>query len=108
MAPLVRRTWSPRGQTPALAREGGRRVQVAVAGARGLSPRRVRLGLFARPLVNEAFDPWDSAAFLEALLSELTGRVVVVGDGGSRHKRDPIRQLEEVGADRLTWEKFPP
>jgi hypothetical protein len=64
--------------------------------------------LFARPLVNEDFDPWDSAAFLEALLTELTGRVVVVGDGGSRHKRDPIRQLEEVWADRLTWEKFPP
>jgi DDE superfamily endonuclease len=108
MAPLVRRTWSPRGQTPALVQEGGRRDKVSVAGALWLSPRRDRLGLFARPLVNEYFDPWYSAAFLEALLKELTGRVVVVWDGGSMHKGDPIRQLEEVWADRLTLEKFPP
>jgi transposase len=108
MAPLVRRTWSPRGQTPALAQEGGKREKVSVAGTLWLSPRRDRLGLFARTLVNEYFDPWYSAAFLEALLKELTGRVVVVWDGGSMHKGDPIRQLEEVLADRLTLEKFPP
>ena len=108
MAPLVRRTWAPRGRTPELAQEGGRRQQVSVAAAIWLSPRRDRLGLFARTLVNEYFDNWYSAAFLEALLKELTGRVVVVWDGGGMHLGDPIAQLQEVMADRLSLEKLPP
>ena len=57
MAPLVRRTWTLRGQTPELAQEGGRRQKVSVAAALWLSPRRDRLGLFSRTLVNDSFDP---------------------------------------------------
>src|SRR5512135_2175420 len=72
MAPLVRRTWSWRGHTPKLGQEGGRGQKVSVAAALWLSPRRVRLGLFSRTLVNDYFDPWYSAAFLEALLKELS------------------------------------
>jgi hypothetical protein len=73
-----------------------------------LSPLRDRLGLFARTVVNDDFDNLDSAVFLEALLKELPGRVVVVWDGGSRYKGDPIAQLQDVMADRLCWERFPP
>ena len=67
MAPLVRRPGTRRGPTPELAPAGGRRQTVAVAAALWRSPRRDRLGLFSRTLVNDAFDPWDPAAFLEAL-----------------------------------------
>jgi transposase len=108
MAPLVRRTWSLRGQTPKLIQDGGRRQKVSVAAALWLTPRRDRLGLFSRTLVNDYFDPWYSAAFLEALLKELGGRVVVVWDGGSMHKGDPIAQLQGVMSDRLSLERFPP
>jgi transposase len=108
MAPLVRRTWSLRGRTPELAQEGGRRQKVSVAAALWLSPRRDRLGLLSRTLVNDYFDPWYSAAFLEALLKQLSGRAVVVWDGGSMHEGDPIAQLQDVMADRLSLEKFPP
>ena len=108
MAPLVRRTWSPRGQTPELAQEGGRRQKVSVAAALWLSPRRDRLGLFSRTLVNDYFDPWYSAAFLEALLKELSGRIVAVWDGGSMHEGDPIRQLPSHFADRQSLEALPP
>ena len=73
-----------------------------------LSPHRDRLGLFSRTWVNDCFDPWYSAAFLEALLKELSGRVVVVWDGGSRPEGDPIAQLPDVMADRLGLERFPP
>jgi DDE superfamily endonuclease len=107
-APLVRRTWAPRGQTPELAQRCGKREKVSVAAALWLSPLRDRLGLFARTLVNDYFDNWSSAAFLEALLQELPGRVVVVWDGGSRHKGDPIDQLQGLMADRLCLERFPP
>jgi transposase len=108
MAPLVRRTWAPRGQTPQLAQRCGRREKVSVAAALWLSPLRDRLGLFARTLVNDYFDNWYSAAFLEALLQELPGRVVVIWDGGSLHKGDPIDQLQDLMTDRLSVEKFPP
>jgi putative transposase len=108
MAPLVRRTWALRGQTPKLAQRSGKREKVSVAAALWLSPLRDRLGLFARTLVNDYFDNWTSAAFLEALLRELPGRVVVVWDGGSMHKGDPINQLQGVMSDRLSLERFPP
>ena len=90
MAPLVRRTWAPRGQTPKLVQRCGKRAKVSVAAAVWLSPLRDRRGLFARTLVDDYFDNWYSAAFLEALLQELPGRVVVIWDGGSMHKGDPI------------------
>jgi transposase len=108
MAPLVRRTWAPREKTPQLVQRSGKREKVSVAAAVWLSPLRDRVGLFARTLVNGYFDNWSSAAFLEALLQELPGRVMVIWDGGGMHKGDPINQLQDVMADRLTLEKFPP
>jgi len=77
MAPLVRRTWAPRGKTPKLAQRSGKCEKVSGAAAVWLSPLRDRLGLFARTLVDCYFDNWSSAAFLEALLKELPGPVVV-------------------------------
>ena len=58
MAPLVRRTWAPRGQTPDFVQSGGRgpREKVSVAAALWLSPRRERLGLYFKTLVNGYFD----------------------------------------------------
>ena len=96
------------GQTPELAQRCAKREKVSVAAALGLSPLRDRLGLFARTLVNNYFDNWYSAAFLEAVLQELPGRVGVVWDGGGMHKGDPIAQLQDVMADRLCLERFPP
>jgi len=70
MAPLVRRTWAPRGQTPDFVPGGGRgpREKVSVAAALWLSPRRERLGLYFKTLVNGYFDNWYVTAFLEAML----------------------------------------
>jgi transposase len=54
------------------------------------------------------FDSWYSAAFLEALLQELPGRVIVIWDGGTMHKGDPIRDLAEYFGDRICLERLPP
>jgi transposase len=108
MAPLVRRTWAPRGQTPVLVQKSGTREKVSVAAALWVSPRRDRLGLFSGTLVNGYFNNWYSAAFLEALLQELTGRVIVIWDGGTMHKGDSIRELIDHFADRLCLERLPP
>jgi transposase len=108
MAPLARRTWAPRGQTPELVQRSGTREKVSIAAALWLSPRRDRLGLYSQTLANGYFDNWYVAAFLEAMLQELSGRFVVIWDGGSMHKGDPIRALVDHFADRLVLEKLPP
>src|SRR3954449_4300163 len=110
MAPLVRRTWAPRGQTPDFVQGGGRgpREKVSVAAALWLSPRRERLGLYFKTLVNGYFDNWYVTAFLEAMLHDLSGRFVVVWDGGTMHKGEPIRALEAHFGDRLSLERLPP
>jgi putative transposase len=108
MAPLARRTWAPRGQTPRLVQKSGTREKVSVAAAVWLSPHRDRLGLYSHTLANGYFDSWHIAAFLEAMLKDLAGRFVVVWDGGPMHKGDPIRDLMSQFAGRLALERLPP
>jgi transposase len=108
MAPLLRRTWAPRGRTPSLAQAGGHRKKVSVAAALWLSPRRDHLGLYFHTLADGYFDNWYVTAFLEAMMRDLPGRFVVVWDGGTMHKGEPIRELEAHFADRLSLERLPP
>jgi len=108
MAPLVRRTWALRGQTPELAQRSGAREKVSIAAALWLSPRRDRLGLYFKTLVNSYFNNWSMTAFLEAMMHDLDGRFVVVWDGGPMHKGEPIHQLADHFANRLCLEALPP
>src|SRR4051794_41965990 len=103
MAPLVRRTWAPRGQTPDFVQSDGRgpRQKVSVAAALWLSPRRERLGLYFQTLPNGYFDNWTVTAFLEAMLKELAGRVVGGLGGGTMHRGGPIREMASHFAGRL-------
>jgi transposase len=91
-----------------LHQKSGRREEVSVAAAVWLSPRRDRPGLFFKTPVNGDFNDLYSAASLEALVKELAGRVVVVWDRGGTHQGDPIRDLQDVMADRLGIEELPP
>jgi DDE superfamily endonuclease len=108
MAPLARRTWAPRGQTPEQEQRSGTREKVSIAAAVWLSPRRDRPGLYFHTLPDGYFDSWHVAAFLEAMLKDLAGRFVVVWDGGPMHKGDPIRDLVGHFGDRLDLERLPP
>jgi hypothetical protein len=108
MAPLARRTWAPRGQTPRLVQESGTRETVSVAAAVWLSPLRDRPGLSYHTLADGYFDSWSRAALLEAMLKDLSGRLVVVWDGGPMHEGDPIRDLMGHFGDRLSLEGLPP
>ena len=108
MAPLVRRAWAPCGQTPGLVQKSGTREKVSVAAGLWISPGRDRLGLFSWTLINDYFDNECSAAFIKALLEALSGRVIVIWDGGTMHQGDPIRELERHFCDRLCLEPLPP
>ena len=93
MAPLLRHTRAPRGQTPSLVRCGAHRKKVSVAAALWLSPHRDHLGLCFHTPADGYFDSWCVTAFLEAMISDLPGRFAVVCDGGPMHKGEPIRAL---------------
>ena len=108
MAPLVRRTWAPRGRTPSLIQRGAHRKKVSVAAALWLSPLRDHVGLYFHTLADGYFDNWYVTALLEAMLHDLPGRFVVVWDGGNMHKGEPIRALEAHFGDRLCVERLPP
>lgn len=108
MAPLVRRTWAPRGQTPVLLQSGGRREKVSVAAALWLPPRQDGLGFCFQTLVNHYFDNQYVALFVEMLVQELDGPVLILWDSGPMHKGNPIRQVLEEWTERLTLEKLPP
>lgn len=108
MAPLVRRTWALRGHTPQLFQKGKHREKVSLAVALWLSPRRDRLGLVYRTLVNSYFNNVQVADFLESLLRELPQRIIVIWDGGNMHKGPPIRERLEQFQPRLSLEPLPP
>jgi len=77
MAPLLRRTWAPRGQTPSLVQAGAHRKKVSVAAALWLSPRRDHLGLYFHTLADGYFDNWYMTAFLEAMLRQETQSKII-------------------------------
>jgi putative transposase len=110
MAPLVRRTLAPKGQTPQLlhkVRHSGRgRDKVSVIGALTLSPKANRLGLYFSNLVNDYFDHVAVAWFVRQLLKHLRGPVIVVWDRGPMHQGPDIRQLQQ-DYPRLHFESLP-
>lgn len=107
MAPLVRRTLAPKGQTPILRVKGRHREKVSLIAALTLSPRRRRLGCYFTTLVNHHFDQQAVAWFLQRLLRHLRGPVIVVWDRGNMHRGPDIEQLLERNP-RLRLEQLPP
>jgi hypothetical protein len=73
MAPLVRRSWSWRGQPPTMKQKVSHREKVSVAGALWLTPLRNRLGLFFQTIVNDYFNNEAVAGLLGDVLDELDG-----------------------------------
>jgi transposase len=107
MAPLLRRSWALRGNPPESKYKAGHRQKVSVAAALWLTPLRDRLGLAYQTLVNGYFSNWEVAQFLGCAVQGLPGPVIVVWDGGTMHKGDPIRALVEESGGRLDIEPLP-
>jgi transposase len=107
MAPLVRRSLAPRGQTPVLKQKGSRREEVSVIAALSLSPRRHRPGLYFQTHPKEFINNVKAAAFVRQLLRHLRGKVTLSWDRGTMHRGDPIRALLR-DYPRLTIEELPP
>lgn len=108
MAPVARQTWALRGHTPVSEQVKSSRKKVSVAAALWLPPRQDRLAWFSQTLVNAYYDSQAVALFVQSLLTEVGGRMVLVWDGGPMHHGGPIHQLLKVHAGRLSLELLPP
>lgn len=107
LAPLVRRTLAPKGQTPILKHRAKHRDKVSLIAALTLSPQHKHLGFYFSSLVNGSFDGLAVAWFMRQLLKHLRGPVIVVWDRGTMHRGPEIRQLL-ADYPRLTLESLPP
>lgn len=85
LAPLVRRTWAPRGQTPLFYQQGRHKLKVSIIAALTVSPRRRHAGLYFSLAAERNVDGWWTVAFLRFLLRHLRGPVVLVWDHLGAH-----------------------
>ncbi len=107
LLPLVRRTLAPRGQTPLLLHRARQRDKVSAAAALTLSPVQGHVGLHFQTYPNQYINNDAYARFLRGLLWKIPHPLVVVHDGGSMHKGDPLRELCSA-FPRLDLNPLPP
>jgi len=96
MAPLVRRTWAPVGQTPLLHQRTRSRERVSMIAALTISPRRRKMGLYFRLLPNENVVTAVVLRFVRQLRRQLGTPLVVVWDRLNAH-RCAWRELRRRG-----------
>lgn len=106
LIPTVRRTWSPKGQTPVL-RHHQRREKVSVISALSVSPKRGRVGLHFRCHPQTNIRQEEIVDFLRLLLRHLRGFVIVIWDNGRTHKGKLVREFCR-GCRRIRLEALPP
>jgi hypothetical protein len=93
LQPVVRRTWSPVGQTPVLVADGGHRKKVSVIGGVSVSPDTHRLGFYFATEPDGFYTAEKVVDYLRELLKHLRGQVIVVWDRGGNHKGPAIQQF---------------
>ncbi len=93
MAPLVRRTWSMRGQTPFLYQRTRSHKKISVIGALRVAPYRRRLHLFFRLHADTNINGELVKGFLKNLLKQLKGPIVLIWDRWRPHSAKKVQTL---------------
>ena len=102
LAPLVRRTWAPRGQTPVMY-SWDRHDRLSVIATLSVSARRRRIGLyFATHEKNIKAE--EAEAFLRQLQRSLGRRLIVVMDRWAVHRK--VARM--LAGDRRFWIEWLP
>jgi transposase len=91
LIPNVRRTWAPRGKTPAIYHRY-RRDRISAISAVTVSSQRQRLGLYVH-FHRSNITQTEVAIFLRDLLRHLQGHVVLVWDAGTIHKGVEVQRV---------------
>ena len=108
MAPLARRSWSPRGQTPVLVQRGRSRRKVSVIGALVISPKRRRVRAYFRLHPEANLDGPLVLSFLKQLLRALRVPLELVWDRLNAHRGEPVKGFLERRRRRLHVHLLPP
>lgn len=101
LVPLVRKTWSKRGETPIL-RHSYRRSKISVIAGICTNPH-----IFAKQIRNRAVRTHDVVAFLKHLLRHGPKKICLVWDNISTHKASAVRQLVEKNRKRIEMHFLP-
>ena len=106
MAPVVRRTWAPRGQTPVLLQRTRAREKVSSIAAISVSPRRRRVGLYFAnyPDANVTIDLL--IPFLRDLSRHLGNSIILIWDRLAGHRAG--RVVDAMRRRRIFPELLPP
>ena len=87
MAPLMRRTWNPRGETPLLHHCGGTHRKVSVIGALCVPPERDDVRLYFRLHPNANINTERVVRFLDQLLVQVDAPIVLIWETMGKRKR---------------------
>lgn len=95
MAPLVRRSWSPRGETPLFHQRTRSHQKVSAIAALCVPPTREDIHLYFRLHPNANVNTKAVIDFLRVLLQELNGPIVLIWDRLQAHRAKVTRQFFE-------------
>lgn len=94
-APLVQRTWSPRGITPILCQVGRHRTKVSVIAAVVASPQLRTVSLYFRLYPNTNVGKPQFVSFLGQLRRHVRGRLILIWDRLNGHRsREVVRSCK--------------
>ena len=91
MAPLIRRTWARRGETPRLAVGRRSHEKVSGIGALAVSPRRRRVTLYLALYPKKNIRGPEVLDFLRQLRRHNSGHLLLLWDQGNPHKHQVVR-----------------
>jgi transposase len=86
MAPNLKRTWAPRGETPILCQVTRSYRKVSAMGSIAISPKGRRRRVFFRLLENQNFTSDTCIAFVEQLKQNIKGQICLIWDRLRAHK----------------------
>ena len=101
LQPVVRRTWSPRGQTP-VHYSWDRRDRLSVVSALTVSPRRRRMGLYF-DIFDHNIRTDDFEQFIVNVFSHHRRGIILVLDRWSVHRAAARRLLDRFSRLQIEW-----
>ena len=107
MAPLVRRTWAPRGRTPILLHRGRWHKKVSAIAALTIPARRRRVGLYFSLLSDANFTASRVVQFLRNLRAQLQKPLLIVWDRSQTHRAKIVNRFFERNS-KLHRDFLPP
>jgi hypothetical protein len=107
VAPLVRRTWAPCGQTPILIQKGRFHSKASCIGALVVNPNRSKVRMYFRIHRDQTLNAHTIRDFLAQLCRQCKGPIVIVWDRLSAHKGRVMKEFF-VKHPRIRIEWLPP